>query len=155
MRRPAILPTPRGDLPLEWIPPGDPSVHPHFDTMTPDYIPAGWLTSRAFVPFEADAGKRSVDDGDQITDEAFRLHIAETLGLQSRGAWSVSRAEATGAGPGSVPDPPKKFPSRAPIGFAGQPAGHHGRLAKQLKACAVTRGCLYQPLAGSADSRIA
>jgi len=112
----------------------------------PDFIPGGELTSQAFMPFPKDEGKPSVYDGDQISPLESHAHFTETLGYTSDSVWGVSCSEVTEAGLTSQADPKEHFPSHALIDFTAQPANAFRKLAKKLKAKALTRGRLHPPL---------
>jgi len=111
----------------------------------PDFIPAGGLTSQAFMPFPKDEGKPSVYDGDQITPADSHQHYTEVLGLRSHSVWGVSCAEVTESGLSSRPDPKQDFPSHALIDFTAHRENSFRKLAKKLKAKALARGCLHPP----------
>lgn len=111
----------------------------------PNFIPAGELSSQAFLPFPKDDGKLSVYDGDQITAEASLQHYTQVQQLSSHSVWGITSGEVSGVGLSSSADPLEEFPSHAIVDFGGKPEKECRKLAKKLKALALQRGCLFRP----------
>lgn len=111
----------------------------------PDFIPAGKLTSQAFMPFPKDAGKLSVYDGSRIDPAEAYMHYTKVLHYESHSVWGVTGEEVAGAGLATSPDPLKDFPEHAVIDFTSHAEKEYRKLAKLLKASALRRGCLYSP----------
>ncbi len=109
----------------------------------PAFVPAGQMTSQAFMPFPKDDEKLSVYDGDQIGAAESYRHYTETLNNESDGVWGVTCAEVSGIELTSQADPLPESPAHALIDFSGKPSGVCRKLAKKLKAFAVARGCLH------------
>lgn len=111
----------------------------------PNFYPNGELTSQAFLPFPKDQGKPSVYDGDQISAADAFAHYTMVLQNESCCVWGVNCGEVEGVGLSSASDPLVGFPSHALIDFSGRSEKECRKLAKLLKAFALTRGCLHQP----------
>ena len=111
----------------------------------PNFFPSGQLSSQAFLPFPKDDGKLSTYDGAQISASDSHRHYTQTLDQQSSCVWGVSNSEVTSAGLSSIADPLLNFPSHVLIDFTGHPEKDFRKLAKRLKALALSRGCLYMP----------
>jgi hypothetical protein len=111
----------------------------------PQFMPGGQLSSQAFLPFPKDKGKLSVYDGGAISAAEAFAHYSAYLKNASAGIWGVDCAEVTTIGLTPVSDPLEGFASHALIDFTAHPEKSFRRLAKQLKACALARGCLYSP----------
>ena len=111
----------------------------------PNFYPNGELTSQAFLPFPKDHGKPSVYDGDQISPADAFAHYTIILKNESCSVWGVACEEVQGVGLSSVSNPLPDFPSHALIDFSGRSEKECRKLAKLLKAIALTRGCLHSP----------
>ncbi len=111
----------------------------------PQFVPDGKLTSQVFVPFPKDDGLLSVDDGDQIDAAGAYDFYTTVLGLESCGVWSVTKAESESAGVGVIPTPEADRPSHASIDFREKSEKQCRKIAKQLKASALARGCQFAP----------
>lgn len=95
------------------------------------------------MPFPKDGEKLSVYDGDQISATEAYQHYTDTLKHESEGVWGVTCAEVSGIELASLPDPLPESPAHALIDFSGKSAGVCRKLAKKLKAFAISRGCLH------------
>jgi hypothetical protein len=111
----------------------------------PNFMAGGEITSQVFMPFPKDDGSLSVYDGDQCSPADAYEHYTQVLCNQSAGGWSVTKAEADGAGAEGRPDPLPDFPAHAAIDFGGIPEKDRRKVAKRLKALASSRGCQYWP----------
>ena len=111
-------------------------VHPTFFTNRQ-------LSSQAFFPFPKDKGNLSVYDGKLISPVQSFEHYTQKLGLQSIGVWGVSNKEVIETGLKSTPDPLPESPAHALIHFGNASERECRKLAKKLRAFAVTRGSLY------------
>jgi hypothetical protein len=64
----------------------------------PNFLDGESITSQVFFPFPKDAGKLSVDDGDQITArDAFEFYTT-VRGNVSDSVWSITVLEASECG---------------------------------------------------------
>jgi hypothetical protein len=109
----------------------------------PKFMDGALPTSQVFYPFPKDEGKLSVYDGDQITPEDAHRHYTDVLANESHSVWGVSGAEARSEATVPVEDPLENFPSHALIDFQGMSDKECRKVAKKLKAHAVSRGCLF------------
>jgi len=116
----------------------------------PNFIPDGVLTSQVFMPNSEDEGRMSVYDGDQITPVESYRHYTEVLGKQSHSVWGLTKAEVDDAGVPAEPNALLGFPSHSIIDFGNRGEKECRRIAKRLKALALSRGCLYLPVQGAA-----
>jgi hypothetical protein len=67
------------------------------------------------------------------------------LGNKADSVWGVSCSEVSALGLTSTPDPLANFPSHALIDFTAFHEKSFRKLAKKLKAAALSRGCLHTP----------
>ena len=111
----------------------------------PNFFPFRQLSSQAFFPSPKDCGKLSVYDGELISPAQSFEHYTRTQGLESVGVWGVSKAEVIEVGLTSEPDPRPGSPAHANVDFGQGTVRQYRKLAKILKALAVSRGCLYSP----------
>jgi hypothetical protein len=113
--------------------------------INPSWIQNGRVTSQAFKPTPKDAGLLSVYDGDQITAESAWTHFTTVLRFQSIGSLALTVHEC---GQNELPVQPKpdEFPEHVVINFTAFSGNQIERKAKKLKACAESRGWLYQAL---------
>lgn len=111
----------------------------------PTFAPDGELTSQAFFPFPKDDGKLSVYDGDLITAPDSHKHYTSVLKYESVGVWGVSQQEVSEIGLESIASWREDSPAHAHIDFEDRDEKTCRKLAKKLKAAALTRGCLFAP----------
>lgn len=117
----------------------------------PAFVENDQLTSQAFFPFPKDKNKLSVDDADLTTAEAAFEHYTKVLQLESAGTWGVSCKEVTSTGLQYNSDPlignPDEGivanPAHALIDFGDRDEKECRKLAKKLKALAITRQRLH------------
>jgi hypothetical protein len=111
--------------------------------VNPSWIQNGRVTSQAFKPTPKDEGLLSVYDGDLITAEKAWTHFTTALNFASVGSYGLTVHEC---GQNDLPVEPKpdQFPEHAVINFTAFSGNQIEKKAKKLKACAETRGWLYQ-----------
>ena len=110
----------------------------------PNFCPNKELSSQAFFPFPKDDGKLSVYDGDLISAENAYKHYSAVVGHLSCGVWGVLESEVLAVGLTAKADPLVNFASHALIDFDALDDKACRKLAKLLKAHAVSRGCLHR-----------
>jgi hypothetical protein len=115
----------------------------------PAFVREDRLSSQAFVPRKADAGKLSVARSSLTTAEAaYRLRV-EGLGRPTAGTWAVSVGECNEANLGVAADPlssppePVADPAHALIDFSGLTSRQQESKAQVLVAHARARGRLW------------
>lgn len=111
----------------------------------PTFAPDGEPTSQAFFPFPKDQGKLSVYDGDQVTAPESHKHYTSVLKYESIGVWGVSQYEVSQVGLKAETSLTKDSPAHAHVDFEDRDEKTCRKLAKKLKAAAITRGCLFAP----------
>lgn len=111
--------------------------------LNPNFVPDGELTSQAFFPFPKDDGKLSVYDGDKISPPDSHRHYTGVIQKESVGVWAVSVKEAATHDLKSGNSPLPNSPAHAHIDFEARDEKLCRKLAKRLKAAALTRGCLF------------
>lgn len=109
----------------------------------PSFVEQNHVSSQAFTPFPKDEGLLSVYDGDLISASEAHQHYTQTLQFQSAGVWGVTHSEIENVGLSSCPDPLENFAQHAIIDFTEQSPKAIRKLAKKLRDCAVSRGCLF------------
>ena len=112
----------------------------------PNFMEGEKPTSQAFYPFPKDNGELSVYDASRIDAREFYTHYTQSLGLRSDSVWGVTKAETDRIGTTAEPDPLPDSPAHAKIVFGVKPPKELRKLAKQLQAHAISRGCLYRPV---------
>lgn len=110
----------------------------------PNFMDGDKPTSQVFVPFPKDKGKLSVYDGDMIDAEDSYKHYTEVLKNASDSVWAISKKEADAEGVPAAPDPLPDFAAHATLDFGAIPMKECRKIAKRLKAFAVSRGCQYR-----------
>lgn len=110
----------------------------------PSWIQNGLPSFLAFKPTKKDAGKLSVYQGSMMSPKEAYDHYTETLHLASDSVWGITVAECDDIGLSALPDP-QTFTEHAIIDFNGKSLKKQEEAAKQLKARAIDRGCLYRP----------
>ena len=113
----------------------------------PTFMPDDVLTSQVFFPFPKDEGLLSAYDADQITASDSYDHYTTVLKNESHSVWGVTCQEAAAETVPGSPDPSPENPAHAKIDFTAHLGNQKQcrKIAKQLKALAAARGCLFLP----------
>lgn len=116
-----------------------------FRQANPKFIEGDLITSQVFMPFPKDGGFLSAYDGNQITSVASHIHFTTVLGYESHSVWAVSKEETDSQQVPAEPDPLPQFQFHSKIDFTKKPEKEWRKIAKRLKAFALSRGCQFKP----------
>jgi hypothetical protein len=104
----------------------------------PSFFSGDRPTSQAFTPTAKDAGKLSVDDGDQFSAEQSYVHYTATLKLESRGVLSVTVSECKALSLAATLDG-VPYPEHAFIDMTALSGGQASAKAKKLRDVGLKR----------------